>query len=388
MENETAQRRQLFWAKASYFFFYAAGAALFPVLALYYESLGFSGRQIGVLTAIAPLMTLVGAPLWGGLADLTKRHKPLLALSISGAIVFLIALSTTQRYTWMVVLVALAAFSGAPIMPLIDNTVMEILGSRRGDYGKQRLWGAIGWGISAPLVGVLIEARGLVVAFFSYAALQSFNLISAIQLPISQRSSSGVFGRDLRLLLRNRQWVGFLVMVFIGGISMASISSFLFLYMSYLGASGTLMGLALTVSTISEVPILHYGDRFMRWFGPLGLLAIGMGIFGFRLIGYAVIPEAWMVLPLQLLHGLSFSVVWIAGVSYAAEIAPEGLGATAQGMFSAVIFGLGAAAGGLISGWLYESSGSARMYGWLGVGLLTSLAVYLLVAYFTREEFE
>ena len=65
----------LFWAKAFYFCFYAAGAALMPFLVLYYESLGLTGRQIGFLAGISPLIALVGGPLWGALADMTNRHK-------------------------------------------------------------------------------------------------------------------------------------------------------------------------------------------------------------------------------------------------------------------------------------------------------------------------
>ena len=49
-----------------YFSYYAAGAALLPHLTLYYRSAGLSGRLVGILGAIAPAASLVGAWVWGG----------------------------------------------------------------------------------------------------------------------------------------------------------------------------------------------------------------------------------------------------------------------------------------------------------------------------------
>lgn len=71
----TINQLSLVWPKVFYFCFYAAKATLVPYLVLYFESLGLSGRQIGFLAGITPLVSLVGAPLWGALADISRRHK-------------------------------------------------------------------------------------------------------------------------------------------------------------------------------------------------------------------------------------------------------------------------------------------------------------------------
>ncbi|MEZ4659403.1 MAG: MFS transporter [Caldilineaceae bacterium] len=69
----------------------------------------------------------------------------------------------------------------------------------------------------------------------------------------------------------------------------------------------------------------------MRW-----LLVLAFGGRIVRLFAYAVISQPVLVLPVQLLHGLTFSAMWVAGVAYADRIAPPGLGATAQGQFAGV----------------------------------------------------
>ena len=54
--------------------------------------------------------------------------------------------------------------------------------------------------------------------------------------------------------------------------------------------------------------------------------------------------------------------MWVAGVSYANEIAPPGMGATAQGLFGGVMMGLGAATGAVIGGMLYDRIGPRNMF--------------------------
>ena len=85
------------------------------------------------------------------------------------------------------------------------------------------------------------------------------------------------------------------------------------------------------------------------------------------------------MLLIQLLHGLSFSTMWVAGVSYANDIAPKGMGATAQGLFSGVQLGLAGTFGGLIGGFLYENLGAVMMFRWVGMIGFVALILFLMV---------
>ena len=164
-------------------------------------------------------------------------------------------------------------------------------------------------------------------------------------------------------------------MAFACGVGFAAINTYLFAYMRELDASESTMGLALTIATLSELPVLFYANRLLGRFGSFGLLVVGMAITGIRLLLYAAVSLPAGILVFQILNGLTFPAVWVAGVAFADENAPTGLSATAQGLFSAMVFGIGAAVGGLIGGLLLESVGGRVMYFVFGLFVLLSLAI-------------
>jgi PPP family 3-phenylpropionic acid transporter len=88
--------------------------------------------------------------------------------------------------------------------------------------------------------------------------------------------------------------------------------------------------------------------------------------------------EPWPALPISLLHGPSFAVLWAAGVADVDAAAPPGLGATAQGLFAGMMFGLGSALGGFLGGPAYELIGFARLFNLLGLMMVVMLVVFVL----------
>jgi PPP family 3-phenylpropionic acid transporter len=373
-------RRPVVLFKTFYFLYYAAAASLLPFLVLYYEQLGLSGGQIGVLTAILPLVTLFAASFWGGLADATTQHRPLMLLALGGVILLALVILFSTTFLSLVGAMIVFAFFAAPIVPFLDNSTLAYLGESKNQYGKLRLWGAVGWGVAAPVVGRLVEQFDLNWSFYSYIGFMVAGLLVSFRLPISQSRISASFWQGVRLLLGNsRQWLLFLIIIFSAGMGSAIIHNYLFLYMDLLGASNTLMGLALTVATLSELVIFSSSDQLLNRWGIKNVLLLALAALAVRLLTYAIISNPWLVLPVQLLHGLSFSALWAAGVAYADKIAPPGLGATAQGLFTGIFMGLAAAIGAFVGGVLYESIGLLWMFGLAGLGLLTVLFIILML---------
>ncbi len=178
-------------AKLFYFIFYAAMAALSPFLTLYYQSLGLSGTQIGLLAGLVPLTGMLSGTLWSATADATRRYRAILLTGIAGSWVATFFVSRATGLAGLLPLVLINAFFAAPIGALIDSSVVAQLGDNRADYGRIRLWGSVGWGVSALLAGPVLERAGLSWAFTINLALlaPSLYMLQVFDRVLSTRSA-------------------------------------------------------------------------------------------------------------------------------------------------------------------------------------------------------
>jgi PPP family 3-phenylpropionic acid transporter len=376
MQNKDHRR---FTAASFYFIFYAGGACLFPFLTLFYAERGLTGTQIGFLSALPPMINLFAAPFWTALADSTGKHKQILMLTIVGAISASMLVLYAGKGAWIILMIAILAFLSAPIMPLMDNESMRMLGGKKQQYGRIRMWGAIGWGVSAPVLGGLIETYGLQWSFWGYAALIFIGFLVASRLEFSSGGVAGPFWQGMKHFGKNHSWLLFLSVVFIGSVSLSTVSNYMFLYMDNLGISKWIMGIALTVATISEIPVLYFANRLLEKMNAFTLMLLALFFVGMRVLLLSFASTAVMFLLIQLLHGFSFSLAWSAGVSFADQIAPPGLTATAQGMYAAVQLGIGTAAGAILGGFLYQTLGAVQMYRIIAVMITIAIPVFYLL---------
>lgn len=365
--------------KAIYFFYYAALACLVPFMSLYYVEKGLNGAQIGVLAGIIPLVSWAGAPFWGGIADAKNRHRAILLLTIAGVWLAVLALYFADTFITLLIIVIGYAFFIGPIVPLVDNAVLGIMGNRKQRYGRVRLWGSVGWGVAATLLGPVLERAGLSWSFYGFLAINVGTFLVAAGLPMAISPVQQAYLAGLGILARNGRFLLLLVAALVFGATLGVLLSYQFLYLEELGASWTLMSLTLTITTISEVPLWFISSWLLRRFGSSKMIALALAATAMRMFGLGVMVEPWLALPISLLHGPGFAVMWAAGVADADAAAPPGLGATAQGLFSGMIFGLGSALGGFLGGPAYEAIGFSRLFIALGWITLATLIFFIAV---------
>jgi PPP family 3-phenylpropionic acid transporter len=363
------------WPFTFNFLLFAAIAFVAPFIVLYYQGLGFTGTQIGLLTGIVPLITLVSAPLWTGLADATHRYRLLMSLGLLVGVITTIVFPFLNAFVPVFVTAVLLYIFVAPATPLADSATMFMLADEKEMYSRIRLGATLGFGIAAFISGLLVQNYGLRFAFWGCATLFLPGLIVSQKLVYGQLEAEIPVKGSARTLLTNL----FLVVAFAGGLGNAAYNNYLFPYMKELGANESTMGLTLTVGMVSEIPILFFGNRLIRYFKSYGLLMLSMAVTGLRMLLFAASGTPSLVLFFQLLHGLTFPAMWVAGVSYADENAPAGMSATAQGLFSAMVMGFGTAVGGFVGGLLLESISGRGLYLVFGIAVLTIVAIVALI---------
>ncbi len=373
------------WPFLFYLVYFAAAIFMQPNFVVYLQELQFSGLQIGLLSGMIPMIIMVGAPLWTGLADASHRHRLITSLTILVTVAAASMFPLATSFALIIPLVILYALFAAPIIPFADSATMTMLAEDKEMYGRVRLGGTIGWGAVALLAGPVIEAYGIRWAFWCYAAIMIFTLFISQKFSYPKEKKQVSWRANLREVLADKRWGVFLGLAFIAGIAFAVINSFLFPYMDELNINNKMRYLAIAISTISELPILFFANRLLRRFKPFGLLLIAMAVTGIRLLLYSALNFLAGILAFQFLNAMTFPLFLVAGVAYANEISPEGIKSTGQGLFGAMVAGFGAAVGNLAGGVLLGSIGGRGLYLAAGIFVAASLAVILLINQFQRK---
>ncbi len=374
-----------YWGSVFYLMYFAAAGALVPYLNLFFQKVGIDKPHIGVLAALSTLTSLVAGPLWSALADALRLHKWILPLAMLGTLLPVGLFTQAYSFTTLVPLVLFYAICLAPIIPLADNAVLEMLGPDRHQYGGLRLWGAVGFGLSAWAVGELADRWDMLPAFITFIVMMALCALVATRLPAPHLTAQTTGWAGLRQLLTDLRWAGFLGALLLVGIGSSMFMNFLPIYFNSLGAGTGLIGIATMVATISELPVFFLAPLMLQRFGARGLLIISFGTYAIRTFTYSLIHDPNLLTGFQLLHGLTFSALWAGSVAYANQIAPPGWGTTAQSVFGSVYFGLAGATGALLGGVLYENFGPETMFRVSSLAALSGLALFVLTEFYLKR---
>ena len=222
-----------------------------------------------------------------------------MGLAIAGAVIAALVFPSLRTLGPVIVLLVLFSFFTAPVSSFADSATMNMLAGQKDQYGRVRLGGTFGWGIFALVAGIAIQAYGLKLAFWGYAALMVLALLVCQRFVFSHAATGVSLRGGVHTLMANRRWVLFLALAFVGGVGFAAVNTYLFAYMQELNASKTTMGLALTLSTLAELPVLFYADRLLKRFTAHGLFVLAMVVTGIRLLLYAAVsfPAGGIGLP-------------------------------------------------------------------------------------------
>ena len=371
---------------AFYLFYFLAAGVYFPFVSLFYKDLGFSGEQIGLLGALAPLAGIALGPVWGYLADQRGWRLPLLRWSLLLAALGAPLLLLPRSFGPVALVVGLVALCLSPAIPLADATTLEWV-KRTGwpaTYGKVRLWGAMGFILGGLAGGRLFTLASVHLLFGVYGVLLLGPFAAALAIPARRgigRARPRGQGHALSLL-RHPVLGPFYLCSFLAYVTTASYNGFFSLYMRSLGAGSQQIGLAIAVGSVSELPVMWYSGRLIARFGARSVVLAALCLYTLRWGLLALIHDPLLATASQCLNGPTFGAFYVAGVTFVDSHVPADLRATGQSLYNAATFGLAAITGSLIFGYLLDHGGVFRMY---GIASAVCAAATALLALLVRD---
>ncbi len=373
---------------AMYHFTYMSIGALTPMIGQYLKQIGFSGTQIGTITATGTAIAIFAAAFWGGLYSRSlKKHEILIFLCGAAALISLL-LSEICAYGLFLVVFGVLYFFQAPIMSLSDAFTVESGQS----FGGLRAWGAIGFALGTFLTGLCVEGLGLSMIFPIYSV--SYLLAAGMILWIrrgegrTQRRGKNEAGslrgylkifkvKPLRRLL--------LCAFFWGGTNVANNTYFSFLYIDG-GGSLAGVGTVMLLMVGSEFPFMDWCERLSSRLTTEKLTAVSLGISVMRFLIFSLGIPWWVLLILSFSQGAVNGILLIELVRYTAKLAPESIGSLAISAYYIIGNNLSTICCQFFGGILLDHFGAEGVYLFFALFNLTGLILYFLFGLFRPQE--
>ena len=358
---------------------------------------GFRDDQIGLILGCFELMAVAAPPLWGILSDRWGRPRLVLAIGVCGMIPAFLLFGVVQGTAAAIAVALLFGAFYRPLIPLTDGITFRFIHDHGGDYGKVRIGGSLAFMISCLIlerVGIgTSKTPGIILLALAVAGV--VHLASLLLLPASggmrreARAVAPEHQRGPRVSLKSvctRPFLAFTLCAFLGRFTMMSYYGFFTLYLAKVHGIEK-AGLIWLLGPLSEIPVIYFSRAIMNRIGVRNLFALGILGCAVRFIGFGIAPGIWMVIPLQLLHSLTFGAYHCSSVTYVSHIVPRHLQSTAQTLFAAVTVGGGGILGGALGGLIAQTYGFRILYVSFG-GLAAATLVLLLLSVPTLEHQE
>ncbi|XP_018049973.1 PREDICTED: major facilitator superfamily domain-containing protein 6-like [Atta colombica] len=305
---------------------------------------------------------------------------------------------------WSFVVLMCISESGSCIFFSISNAFcFAILGQdKRLKYGKQRLWGAVGFGIVVCLSGYMID-------FFSHDKIHKnylpsmllviiftcIDFICCIKLKLPFQIQSTTIMKDVFTLLKSKTIVIFLCFSGFFGVLNTITCNFLLWYVEdlsiatdYMDRMKLIEGLILAAQAFSGVIFFFLSGKILKKLGYGYTFTFCFICYALRLGLISLASTPWWVLLIEFfMQGPSYALTFTAIISYANVITPTGASATVQGLVQGVNEGLGFSIGSLIGGVLFKKFGSIMTLRIISVFAAFSALIYFVfhIFYFKQE---
>ena len=368
---------------------------------IWFGNHGFNPITIGIFRSFS-LIGIIFGPLWSILADKTRKRKEILSIIFLTylLIIKILDLSTYVNTNTIRVGVLFLFFNifWTGIKPIQEGLILSYLKDNKKLFGRQQSFAAVGWLVSNLFTGYLYSWYGFYAVWnlmFVFVLITIFIMFNYIPKEnkkyLTELNKTPFFTKLKKVIhsLNNKKVIKILIVLVIQGAGSNMIQSFLFVYLKQsLKAPEYLLGWSVVFNCLFELPIFFYAHELLDIFGINILFIIAQLAFIIRTFLYCLLREdnIIFILPIELLHGLTFSAIWMSATEFASAFCPKGLESVCMLILAFCYHYLGAFIGNFFGGIIFKHFGALNMFRIFGSISFIVCIGFILASYFEHQE--
>lgn len=381
-----AEKNSLIPLKSLSFNFHATNTVIISFLPLYLQSKQLSGTEIGWILAIGPFASIFSQPFWGYLSDKYQTVKRILIISIVCTIIMSILFFQMNQLLTILLFGAMFYFFSSPVGALSDSLAQRRANELKISFGTIRMWGSLGFALSSLIVGEILTKIGIKWLVLPYVTLATLLLLISFMIKdVKSEPTSHIKFRDIRLLIKNKAFIFFLVVLMFVTIAHRANDSFMGIFLKELGGTESLVGTAWFIALLSEAAIFATAGFWFRKFHPIVFIIAASALYTIRWFIYGTTDSPFLVIGIQVLHGMTFATMYVAAFDYITKIIPTSLQSTGHLIFYTTMFGLSGIIGSMGGGWIIEQFGVHTLYLLMAFFTLIGMVFLSLFLYMLKK---
>lgn len=369
--------------KLFYFMFIGSVGAFTPYINVYLEkSIGLSGTQIGLITALSLVVGVCVIPIWGITGDKTRKYNALLKFSIAGTLVMVGMYYQAATYPMIIVCAIGLELIRLGAAPMSDTLTTDYCHKTGNNFGSIRGMGSLGYMLSSMLVGFLADQFGLDGPMFAtYAVLLVISFSISFGFPKDPkkediREDEKLKKGSFKDLLKNKNFLFILIFtIFTVVIVDASMNYGGNHLITTLGGVDSSVSWMTFATVLPEVAFLMIASRVIKKIGFKKFYLIALASMIFRFSVYSLTNNMYIFLIASTVHCLGVTATTVGNLTYIRNsVSPAVLG-TAITLLNAAI-SIGRAFFGYVFGFIYEYGSSYNIF---MVGVVIFIIMFLIL---------
>lgn len=357
---------QLYYFFVLYALIYIGNGIYGPFISIYLKGIGLNGATIGSLMALGPFVAVIAQPVWGMAGDRAKSKNSVLKALLAGSAVAVALYPLSTNIYFLFTIIMIYTFFQTSVTPISDTITLEHIDSAGGNFGHIRLSGTIGYAIAAVVTGFFVK-ENVTNMFVLYFLVLAATFLVVFKLPPVKGHQSEGNKLSMWKLFQNRELVLLMSLNGVVQITLGFYYSFFSIYCKEMGGDDILIGWAMFVSAISEIPFLLFADKILKKLGVKGTLLISAGGTGVRWLLTSLVTNPYMFLPLSLMHSMGFAILTFSMATYINKSVPKELRASGQTMNSLIGLGLARIIGSMGGGFLSDLVGIRQVFQYVAI---------------------
>ena len=373
--DERALRKNILLFSLFFLLFFAGIGLIMPFLSLQFKAVGYNGVQISLLNMLSALAVILTAPQYGLIFDRSKDKRLILLISLAIATVTLFLIPYLRAFGAMLVIYTINRVIVSSSITASENLSYQVSADKNGEekagFGSLRMWGSLGFALTALLGGMIFQNFGLLRNSRIFLALMVATFVVLLLMPESifrerRSTESGETALSTRgvikLIAKDQYLLLTVVALALTDPLFDGVRSFEPIFMEELGLPVSVIGLAATLSALLEMPMMLGADRLIERIGVQNLVIAILSFDLTRRLLVWIFPSGWVVFALNIMTAISFTLRLITTVHLINLRIPKQYTTTALTFVFNTLNGIMYILSNAISGVIYDAFGARQIY--------------------------